>query len=114
MQVSVLGVKTMDLFPGMTHGKRSFHYVAPFHGNTLPNTYKEQNTLRFYLTGLQNVIVVFVFSVIFLICKLFYSCSVIHTVCSYQYVIFLNRMFMDVHYPPFAFLFMAFSLRLII
>ena len=37
----------------------------------------------------------FVCSVIFLICKLLYSCSFMHTVCSYQYVIFLKKH--DVH-----------------
>ena len=32
-------------YDAITYGKRSFHYVAPFHWNTLPNTYQEQNTL---------------------------------------------------------------------
>ena len=38
----------------ITYGKRSFHYVAPFHWNTLPNTYKEQNTLIGFKKVLSN------------------------------------------------------------
>ena len=41
-------------YDSITYGKRSCHYMAPFHWNTLPNTYKEHNTLIGFKKVLSN------------------------------------------------------------